>query len=205
VFLCAEGDEPAGLYPTGNFHAQTLTLLLDALAIGCTQLINLAEKRLHRLLDHRFSRLPDQLARDPGVQSGVVILHKQVLGLSARARALAAPASVNAADASAGQEDFQAYTLLAADELEQILDALQLVLAHELVALRQAGALAQVGLSPALRQVMAQLEEAVPEMLADRSLAADVRSVCQLIGSGRLTPAAPPWGRLTQAEAAPRA
>jgi histidine ammonia-lyase len=200
AFLPAEGDEPEGLYPTGNFHAHALTLLLDSLAIGCTHVINLAEKRLHRLLDRRFSRLPDQLARDPGLQSGVVILHKQVIGLAARARALAAPASVHAADASTGQEDFQAYTLLAADELEQILDALQLVLAHELVALRQAAALAQVRLSPPLEQVMAQLEEVVPEMLADRSLAGDVQSVCELIGSGRLAPAAPRSGPLTDVE-----
>jgi histidine ammonia-lyase len=205
VFLRAEGDEPEGLYPTGNFHAQTLTLLLDALAIGCTYLINLAEKRLHRLLDHRFSRLPDQLARDPGLQSGVVILHKQALGLAARARAHAAPASVNATDASTGQEDFQAHTLLAAEQLEQILDALQLVLAHELVALRQAAALAQVRLPPPLEQVMVQLADVVPEMLADRSLAADVQGVYELIGSGRLAPPAPTWAPLTDTEAAPRA
>jgi histidine ammonia-lyase len=197
VLLDAEGDEPEGLYPTGNFHAHAITLLLDALAIGCTHVINLAEKRLHRLLDRRFSGLPDQLAREPGLQSGVVILHKQVLGLVAQARGLAAPASLNAADASTGQEDVQAHTLLAAGQLAQILDALQLVLAHELVALRQAAALAAIRLPPALGPAMTQLAEAVPEMLGDRSLAADVQNVCELIASGSLAPDAPGWSPLT--------
>ena len=66
LFLEADGAEPAGFYPSGNFHSQALCLALDALAIGVTQVGNLAEKRLHRLLDQRFSRLPDQLARRAG-------------------------------------------------------------------------------------------------------------------------------------------
>ena len=64
LFLAAEGDEPEGFYPSGNFHAQALSLLLDALAVAAVQLANLSEKRLHRLLDHRFSGLPDQLAAE---------------------------------------------------------------------------------------------------------------------------------------------
>ena len=109
-----DGFEPEGLYPTGNFHAQALTLLLDSAAIALTQVLNLLEKRLHRLLDARFSGLPDQLTPDPGRRSGLVTVHKQVIGLVAQARGLAAPASIHALDASAGQEDIQAYTLLAA-------------------------------------------------------------------------------------------
>jgi histidine ammonia-lyase len=95
------------------------------LALGLTQVGNLVEKRLHRLLDTRFSGLPEQLSRDPGRQSGLVILHKQVIGLAAEARTLAAPAMIHPSDGSTGQEDFQAHTMLTARQLARILDSLE--------------------------------------------------------------------------------
>lgn len=196
VLLPATDDEPEGLYSTGNFHAQAVTLLLDALAVGLTQVLNLVEKRLHRLLDARFSGLPEQLARDPGRQSGLVILHKQVIGLVAEARTLAAPAAIHAADGSTGQEDLQAHTLLAARQLEQVLANLELGLAYELVALRQAHDLADRRVAPALERAVAELAGVVPEILSDRALAPDVERVRELVASGRLVPEAPCWAPL---------
>ena len=122
----AAAGEPEGLYSTGGFHAHAITLALEAMAIALVHVLNLAEKRLHRLLDSRFSGLPEQLAREPGRHSGLVILHKQVIGLAAEAATLASPASIRAVDASTGQEDFQAHTILVARRLEQILGDLEL-------------------------------------------------------------------------------
>ena len=150
LFLEADGAEPAGFYPSGNFHSQALCLALDALAIGVTQVANLSEKRLHRLLDSRFSHLPDQLAAEPGRQTGLVFLHKAVIGFAAD-RMLAAPAAVHTVDTSTGQEDFQAFTFLAAEQLGRILDNLELILASELLAARQAHHLRGAPLPRALR------------------------------------------------------
>jgi histidine ammonia-lyase len=193
VFLPELGDQPEGLYSTGNFHASSITLLLDAVAVAFTHVLNLLEKRLHRLLDSRFSSLPDQLSGDPGRQSGVVILHKQVIGLVAQARTLAAPASIHAADASTGQEDIQAHTLLAAAQLDGILAALELSLAHELVALRQARFLAGSPLPVRLEAAVGQVADIVPGVAEDRALAGDVERARELVASGRLVPDAPRW------------
>ena len=138
VFLPAGDGEPEGLYPTGGFLARGDHAAPRRLAVALTQVTNLLEKRLHRLLDARFSRLPEQLAADPGRQSGLVTLHKAVVGLVAESRLLAAPATVHVTDTSTGQEDVQAFTFLAAAKLERVMDALELALAYELVALRQA-------------------------------------------------------------------
>ena len=188
--LRAVTDSPVflddGLYPTGNFHAQALTLLLDSAAIALTQVLNLLEKRLHRLLDARFSGLPDQLTSDPGRQSGVVTVHKQVIGLVAQARGLAAPATIHALDASTGQEDIQAHTLLAAQQLEGILDALELALAYELVALRQARFLASGPLPATLERAVSFVADIVAPVTEDRSLAGDVSRVQELVASGQL-------------------
>ena len=186
AFLPVTSDEPEGLYSTGNFHAQYLVLLFEASTSAFTHVVNLLEKRLHRLLDARFSHLPDQLTPDPGRQSGVIVLHKQVIGIAAQARTLAAPASIHATDASTGQEDFQAHTLLAATQLDGVLSALELALAHELVALRQARYLARAALPPALEEAVSLVAEVVPPVAEDRSLAADVERVRELVSSGRL-------------------
>ena len=186
LHLEADGDEPAGLYPSGNFHAQALGLGLDALAIALAQVGNLGEKRLHRLLDNRFSGLPDQLAADPGRQSGLVFLHKSVLGYAAENRLLAAPATVHAGDGSTGQEDFEALTFPAAEKLGRILDNVELIVAAELLAARQARELRGVPLPPRLEAVVERLD--VAPVHEDRSLSADLDHLRTLVRSGTLPP-----------------
>jgi len=127
-----------------------------------------------------------------------VILHKQVIGLAAEAASLAAPGSIRAADASTGQEDFQAHTILAARQLDQILADLELALAYEFVTLRQAHDLAGRALLAPLQGVLATVAEAVPEIHEDRSLAPDVERVRGLIARGTLAPYAPRWSPLLE-------
>ncbi len=186
LFLPAADGEPEGFYPSGNFHSQAVAFAVDALAIAYTQLANLAEKRLHRLLDARFSGLSEQLAVEPGRHTGVSVLHKAVAALCAENRLLAAPASVTALDTSAGQEDFQAFVPLAAQKLGRLLDNVELVLAYELVALAQASRLRGGTLPASLERVASALREAVPYVVEDRPLAPDVERVLGLVRSGAL-------------------
>jgi len=182
-----EGDgEPAGFYPTGGFHAQALAFALDSLAIAYAQLASLAEKRLHRLLDSRFSGLSEQLAVEPGRHTGLTPVHKAVVGICAENRLLAAPASVGAADTSAGQEDVQAFVPLAAGKLARLLDNVELALAYELTALAQARQLGGRPLPPRLEPIAARLCEAVPLVVEDRPLAPDVERVRDLVRTGSL-------------------
>lgn len=186
VLMDAEENEPEGLYPVGGFHAIDVTLRLEALAVAAAQMTNLVEKRLHRLLDSRFSGLPEQLARRPGVQAGAVSLHKAVVGLVAESRLLASPASIHAIDTSTGQEDVQAFTFLAAERLEAILGNLEAALACELVALRQAAHLRGKPAAPLLAAVVERLAEIVDPIDEDRTLSPDVERVRVLLHSGEL-------------------
>jgi histidine ammonia-lyase len=186
LYLEADGAEPEGFYPSGNFHAQAVALRLDTVAIGTAQVSNLLEKRLHRLLDARFSSLPQQLAVLPGRQTGASVLHKAVVGLCAENRLLAAPASITPADTSAGQEDFQAFVLLAASKLRGVLDNLELALAYELLALRQAAQLSRRTLPGGLTRAFGLVAEIVAPLEDDRPLAPEVESVRALVASGAL-------------------
>ena len=187
LFLEAQADEPEGLYPSGAFHAIDVTLRLEAVAVAAAQVTNLVEKRLHRLLDARFSGLPEQLAPRPGQQAGAISLHKAVVGLAAENRLLAAPASVHALDTSTGQEDVQAFTFLAAERLGAMLDNLEAALACELVALRQAAHLRGGALdAPLLEGAVARLAEIVAPIDEDRTLSPDVERVVALLRAGEL-------------------
>jgi histidine ammonia-lyase len=186
LYLTADGDEPEGFYPSGNFHSQALNLALDVLKIGFAQVGNLSEKRLHRLLDRRFSGLADQLASNPGRQTGIVFAHKSVLGFAAENRMLAAPASVHQGDTSAGQEDFQAFTFVAGEQLGRLLDNLELMLAAELVAVRQARHLRATPLPPPLEAAAERVAAAVAPVGDDRPLSEDVGRARDLIRSGAL-------------------
>jgi len=187
LVLEADDEEPAGIYPSGGFHAAATTLSIDALTAAVAHVANLAETRLHRLLDARFSGLPEQLAANPGRHAGVISLHKAAVGLAAETRLLAAPASVHAFETSAGQEDVQAFTFLAAERLGESLDALEATLACELVALRQAAHLRSAPLAaPALAAALARLAAVVEPVLDDRMLIADVERVRLLIRAGHL-------------------
>ncbi len=162
---------------------------LESVALACCHVLNLLEKRLHRLLETRFSTLPDQLTSRPGVQAGVVSLHKTTVGLTAAARALAGPVSIHAIDTSGGQEDVQSFTLLAAERLTGLLDAVEAALACELVALRQAAHLSQARpAGKALRRIIDLVAAEVPPVDDDRSLSADVLRVRALVASGAIAP-----------------
>jgi histidine ammonia-lyase len=182
-----EGDSAAGLYPTGGFHAAAPVLLLDTVGMAAAHVLNLVEKRLHRLLDSRFSGLPEQLSIDSGRHAGVVALHKAVVGLAVEGRLLAAPASVHALDTSAGQEDVQTFTFLSAERLERSLDALESALAYELVALRQAAFVRKRPLSaPALAAIVDRLSEQIEPVDDDRTLSGDVEIARSLVRGNRV-------------------
>ena len=99
---------------------------------------------------------------------------------------LALPASVNVSDTSAGQEDFQAFAFLGAEKLRRLLDNVELVLAYELLALRQARHLRDAPLPAPLERACDRLAELVSPLLEDRPLGPEVERVRDLVRSGRL-------------------
>ncbi len=189
LVLEPDGDSVSGIVPSGAFHAVVVSLGLETMAIAATHLVNLVEKRVHRIHDALFSGLPEQLASNPGVQAGTISMHKSIVGLAADARTLAAPASVHAFDTSSGQEDVQAFTFLAWERTSRVLDDLESALACELVVLRQAFWLRGPA-PPPLAGIVRRLEEAVAPVEIDRTLSPDVTHVRALLRAGLLRPPA---------------
>jgi histidine ammonia-lyase len=182
--LVAVTDSPAvvggRVLAGGGFHAAGLAAGMDGIAVALVQAAELAGQRLHRLLDGRFSGLPDQLSPDPGPVTGLVVVHKRAVGALHEARRLAAPASVGQADTSLGQEDAASFAPEAAEQLRRVEELTREVIACELLAARQAWWLRATGAAggptpaPGLRHLAAHLEDVVAPVDRDRPLGPDL-------------------------------
>ena len=152
--------------------------------MALAQAAELAGQRLHRLLDGRFSGLPDQLSPDPGPVTGLVVVHKRAVGALHEARRLAAPASVGQADTSLGQEDAASFAPEAAEQLRRVEQLTREVVACELLAARQAWWLRAgpgTGPAPGLRPLAACLEELVAPVDRDRPLGPDLERLIEAL------------------------
>lgn len=123
----------------GNFHGQPMALAFDFLGIGLSELANLSERRLEKLVNPALNHgLPAFLAESGGLNSGYMIVQYAAAALVSENKVLAHPASVDSIPSSANQEDHVSMGTIAARKAREILGNVQKVLAMELFAACQA-------------------------------------------------------------------
>src|SRR3989440_7390120 len=92
------------LVSNGNFHGQPLAFALDALAMAGSELANISERRVERLVNPNLSDgLPAFLTTDGGLNSGFMIPQYVAASLVSENKVLCHPASVDSIPTSAGQ------------------------------------------------------------------------------------------------------
>ncbi|HEV2332267.1 MAG TPA: histidine ammonia-lyase [Gammaproteobacteria bacterium] len=183
----------------GNFHAEALGFVSDFMAIGATELGNIAERRIDLLLRKVNPRLPMFLAKDPGLESGFMIAHVTAAALTSENKTLAHPATVDTVPTSAGQEDHVSMAPWAGVKLNLILDNLFRILAIEALASAEAiEFMRPLKTTAVLETVQAVIRRAVPAGTQDRRLDGDIAKLAELLDSGRfLDDAAPALTRTT--------
>lgn len=121
----------------GNFHGQPLALQLDFMAIAMSELANISERRTYLLVSGQRG-LPAFLAKDPGVNSGFMIVQYTAASIVSQNKQLCTPAAADSIISSNGQEDHVSMGANAATKLKRILDNVQRVLGIELLTAAQA-------------------------------------------------------------------
>jgi histidine ammonia-lyase len=96
------GDE---MISAGNFHGAPLGMALDSYKVGLATVGAMSERRSNRLLNPHLSELPAFLTRNPGLNSGFMILQYTAAALVSENKTTAHPASVDSIPTSADQED----------------------------------------------------------------------------------------------------
>lgn len=89
----------------GNFHGQPIALAMDFIKIGISEMANIAERRVERLVNPQLNDLPPFLSPNPGLESGAMIMQYTAASLVSENKTLAHPASVDSIPSSANQED----------------------------------------------------------------------------------------------------
>jgi histidine ammonia-lyase len=176
------------LVSNGNFHGQPVAFALDALAIACSELANISERRLERLVNPSLSDgLPAFLTTEGGLNSGFMITQYVAASLVSENKVLCHPASVDSIPTSAAQEDHVSMGNAAALKAWQVLANSERALAIELLAGAQ-GVEFLAPLTPGrgVRAVRDFVRTLSPRLHDDRSLSADIEAVAGAIRDGTL-------------------
>ncbi|MEC8250516.1 MAG: histidine ammonia-lyase [Planctomycetota bacterium] len=118
-----------------NFHGMPLALALDHLKLCVAAVAGISERRTYWLLSGRDdqSGIPAYLAREAGLESGLMIAQYTAAALVNEIRVACAPASCHNISTSAGIEDFNSFGPTAAFGAQHALDLAARVLAVELL------------------------------------------------------------------------
>jgi histidine ammonia-lyase len=175
----------------GNFHGEPVAIAADVMAIAVAELGAISERRIERLVNPALSGLPAFLARDGGLESGLMLAHVTAAALASENKALAHPASVDSIPTSANKEDHVSMGATAARKAARVVANTRRILAVELLAACQAlEFLKPLTTSPPLRAAYARLRLEVPPHDRDRFLSPDLEAAAALVAEGRIADAA---------------
>ncbi len=125
----------------GHFHGEPIAQTMDFLKIGVSELANISERRIARLVDHDLSEglPPFLIPKDQvGLSSGFMIPQYTAAALVSENKVLAHPASVDSIPTCANQEDHVSMGTIAARQAAEIVKNAHQVAAIELLCATQA-------------------------------------------------------------------
>jgi histidine ammonia-lyase len=168
--------------PNGNFDAAGLAGALDGLRAALAQSASLIAARVSALLDPGLSGLSVLLARDPGPDSGAMMLEYTAHDAAAEVRSLVLPAAAQAVSVARGVESHASLAPIAARRAQQALAALRVLVATELVvAVRALRVAAREPRGAGTSRLFAHAAAALDPRLEDRPLHPDVTAAHALL------------------------
>lgn len=168
----------------GNFHGQPVALAMDFLKIGISELANIAERRIERLVNPQLNDLPPFLSPNPGLESGAMIMQYSAAALVSENKTLAHPASVDSIPSSANQEDHVSMGTIAARHAYQVLQNTRHVIAIELICAMQAVEYKGIEkMAVATRQLYEKAREIVPSITKDRVFSTNITELANWLKS----------------------
>src|SRR5690606_5621213 len=174
------------------FHGEPVGLAADQIAIAIAEIGSIAQRRIALLVDPTLSfGLPAFLTPRPGLNSGLMIAEVTSAALMSENKALANPRSVDSTPTSASQEDHVSMSCHAARRLLEMTANLEGIVAIEALAGAQGIEMrSPLTTSPRLQRALAAIRAAVPALVEDRYVAADIEAATALVRAETLVEAA---------------
>jgi histidine ammonia-lyase len=172
----------------GNFHAEPVAFAADQIAIAVCEIGAIAQRRVALLVDPKLSYgLPPFLAKNAGLNSGMMIAEVTSAALMSENKQMAHPASVDSTPTSADQEDHVSMACHGARRLLQMTDNLAGIVGIEAVVAAQGlDFRTPLTTSTELARAHASIRSVVPTLDVDRYMAGDLEAGAELVKSGAL-------------------
>jgi histidine ammonia-lyase len=174
----------------GNFHAEPVAFAADQVALALAEIGNLSERRIALMVDPVMSGLPAFLAREPGLNSGLMIAQVTAAALASENKQRAAPASIDSIPTSANQEDHVSMATHAAARLgDMAANAAAIIGIEALCAAEALEHRRPLTTSVPLEAAYATIRGRIAPLLSDRVLAPDIAAARELVQTGALVAA----------------
>ena len=121
----------------GNFHGEPIALPMDFLCTALTELSNISERRIYKLISGTRG-LPSFLVARPGLNSGFMIAQYAAASILNQSKGLCCPTSCDSIPSSQGQEDHVSMGANSATKLIRVVDNTARILGIELFTAAQA-------------------------------------------------------------------
>jgi len=164
----------------GNFHGQPLALIIDFLKISLSELGNISERRTFNLMSGKRN-LPSFLTKNPGLNSGLMIIQYTAASLVSANKQLSTPSSIDSITSSNGQEDHVSMGANGANQLREICSNLYDILAVELISAAQAKDFNIIKSSKTISEFLKKLRGVSPKISNDKIMYVEIKKVNNFI------------------------
>ena len=185
IIFCTTDEVISG----GNFHGQPMALPFDFLGIAISEMANVSERRIERLVNPALNNgLPAFLVKNGGLNSGFMIVQYSAASLVSENKVLAHPASVDSIPSSANQEDHVSMGTIAARKAGEILKNARNVVAMEILSACQGVDLRGTAdkLGQGTKKAYEEVRKVVNYYDKDRVMNLDINAVEELIRSNKI-------------------
>lgn len=173
----------------GNFHGEALAFCMDYLAMGISEICNISERRIEKMMNPSFSELPAFLTKNSGLNSGLMIAHVSAAALTSENKIYCHPASIDSIPTSTDKEDHVSMGVTSGLKLHEVVKNAKACLAIELLCNSQALEFQRPQKStPALEKVYSLIREVVPPIEEDRVFYHDIQKIIDLIENNKIIP-----------------
>lgn len=195
IVFVDESSGEADVISAGNFHGEPIAIAMDYMKLAITDLGNMSERRVARLVDADSNRevLPMFLTAHGGLHSGMMIAQYTAAALASENKTLAHPASADSIPSSANIEDHVSMGATAVRHTQMVLDHVETIVAIELLGAaqgidfrRQVMHVNGLGLGEGTALAYKLIRQNVPFMQEDVVLSTHIETVRQLVSEGKL-------------------
>lgn len=117
----------------GNFYGEPIALVMDYLKIALSELGNISERRIAKLVDSNLSEPPKFLAHHGGLSSGLMLEQFSAAALVSENKILSHPSSIDSVPSSTSHEDLNSFGSISSSRCLDVLNNAEKIIAIELL------------------------------------------------------------------------